>query len=617
MKRYHITLGARTTAGGTVTSAWEHASIEGRPMAREGDSVFCPACGSVGVIVCVGPRLDEWLEQRSTALDGDLCRCRCDPPPRLIANQTLRCQQLSSEESAARSFASRVPSPGRSTARPPTNAWRSPTVSAPGAGLEEEEEEEEQTGITLRLGLFFDGTGNNQANSAAAAGCHPLAVGLSDTAAEDIRQHCAAYGYDGEGRVPDNSYGNDVTNVARLYNLYPDNTLAPLEVAADEAYVAVYLEGVGTHSGGEDSLYSQGTGQGPTGVLARIRQMPALVIKQVDLLRSLNPLLLVERIEIDLFGFSRGAAAARHCANELLKGPDSLLAQALPAGSPLFARRFAWRRGADFALNFIGLFDTVAGIIAPLRGDFSPHDGRNAGLALGLVPGCARRVVQLVAGNEYRHNFSLVRTDDDIRLPGAHADIGGGYLPEAVEKVLLSRPESNRVSQGQADDNTEAYWRTRQCLERELPRWRPYVQRLGIATWSVALPQRRGELPEKRVYAALSSERRVRGELSRVYLRIMRELAVRAGVAFKVIEERDPALSIPDELRPIAAKLQAYALGEDFTGLSEEEIALLCRRYIHLSAHWNAAKGKHNSALAVMFINRPAEGGKRKEYPNA
>ncbi|MGC3088943.1 hypothetical protein PA57_00485 [Pseudomonas aeruginosa] len=417
--------------------------------------------------------------------------------------------------------------------------------------------------------------------------------------------------------MPDNSYGNDVTNVARLYDLYPDNTLDPLEATADEAYIKVYLEGVGTHSGGEDSLYSQGTGQGPTGVLARIRQMPALVIKQVDLLRSLNPHLLVERIEIDLFVFSRGAAAARHCANELLKGPDSLLAQALPAGSPLFARCFAWRRGADFALNFIGLFDTVAGIIAPLRGDFSPHDGRNAGLALGLAPGCARRVVQLVAGNEYRHNFSLVRTDDDIRLPGAHADIGGGYLPEAVEKVLLSRPESNRVSQGQADDNTEAYWRTRQCLERELPRWRPYVQRLGIATWSVALPRRRGELPEKRVYAALSSERRVRGELSRVYLRIMRELAVRVGVAFKVIEERDPALSIPDELRPIAAKLQAYALGEDFTGLSEEEIALLCRRYIHLSAHWNAAKGKHNSALAVMFINRPAEGGKRKEYPNA
>ena len=143
------------------------------------------------------------------------------------------------------------------------------------------------------------------------------------------------------------------------------------------------------------------------------------------------------------------------------------------------------------------------------------------------------------------------------------------------------------------------------------------MQRLGIATWSVAMPRRRGELPEKRVYAALSSERRVRGELSRVYLRIMRELAVRAGGAFKVIEERDPALSIPDELRPIAAKLQAYALGEDFTDLSEEEIALLCRRYIHLSAHWNAAKGKHNSALAVMFINRPAEGGKRKEYPNA
>ncbi|OES64782.1 hypothetical protein A7R81_05970, partial [Pseudomonas aeruginosa] len=81
MKRYHITLGARTTAGGTVTGAWEHASIEGKPMAREGDSVFCPACGSAGVIVCVGPRLDERLETRSTALDGDLCMCRCDATP--------------------------------------------------------------------------------------------------------------------------------------------------------------------------------------------------------------------------------------------------------------------------------------------------------------------------------------------------------------------------------------------------------------------------------------------------------------------------------------------------------------------------------------------------------
>ncbi|MBH9396402.1 PAAR domain-containing protein [Pseudomonas aeruginosa] len=615
MKRYHITLGARTTAGGTVTSAWEHASIEGKPMAREGDSVFCPACGSAGVIVCVGPRLDERLETRSTALDGDLCMCRCDPPPRLLADQTLRCQVLSSEESAAMSLNPRAPFPGRSMARPPADAWRSPT--APGAGLEEEEEEEERSGVTLRLGLFFDGTGNNQANSAAVAGCHALAVGLSDTAAEDIRQHCAAYGYDGEGRVPDNSYGNDVTNVARLYELYPDQTGEPLTSHVEEAYLKVYLEGVGTRSGGEDSLYSQGTGQGPTGVLARIRQMPALVLEQLRLLQDNNPNLLIERIEIDLFGFSRGAAAARHCATELLKGPDSPLARALPGGSPLFARRFAWRRGTDFALNFVGLFDTVAGIVAPLRGDFSPHDGRNADLALGLAPGCARRVVQLVAGNEYRHNFSLVRSDHDIRLPGAHSDIGGGYLPEAVEKVLLSRPDSNLVSQGQADEHTEAYWRTRQRLERELPHWRPYVQRLGIAPGSVAQPPRRGEPPEKRVYAALSSERRVRGELSRVYLRIMRELAVRAGVAFKAIEERDPALALPDELRPIAAKLQAYALGEDFTGLSEEEIALLCRRYIHLSAHWNAAKGKHNSALAVMFINRPAEGGKRKEYPNA
>ena len=60
----------------------------------------------------------------------------------------------------------------------------------------------------------------------------------------------------------------------------------------------------------------------------------------------------------------RGAAAARHCANDLLKGANSLLARSLPVGSPLLAAGFAWRHRSDFVLNFIGLFDTVAGIVS-------------------------------------------------------------------------------------------------------------------------------------------------------------------------------------------------------------------------------------------------------------
>ncbi|MCY1556673.1 hypothetical protein D9M68_934420 [compost metagenome] len=50
--------------------------------------------------------------------------------------------------------------------------------------------------------------------------------------------------------------------------------------------------------------------------------------------------------------------------------------------------------------------------------------------------------------------------------------------------------------------------------------------------------------------------------------------------------------------------------------LTAEEYALLRRRYIHLSAHWNAAQERDNSGLNITFINRPAEAMQRKEYPN-
>lgn len=94
MKRYNITVGAKTTVGGTVVSGWHRGSIFGQDLAREGDQVKCPECDSTGTIICVGPRLSEEWEGRKPALDGDLCKCKCDPPPKLIANQTIRCQTI-------------------------------------------------------------------------------------------------------------------------------------------------------------------------------------------------------------------------------------------------------------------------------------------------------------------------------------------------------------------------------------------------------------------------------------------------------------------------------------------------------------------------------------------
>jgi type VI secretion system secreted protein VgrG len=122
--------------------------------------------------------------------------------------------------------------------------------------------------------------------------------------------------------------------------------------------------------------------------------------------------------------------------------------------------------------------------------------------------------------------------------------------------------------------------------------------------------------PQKQVYAAARIERPVHGELSLVYLRIMRELALRNGVPLKVIPETS-ALNLPEELVLIHKKLQAYALGESSVeGLTIEERALLRSRYIHLSAHWNAAKNLNSSDMSIVFINRPAKKNQRVVHLN-
>lgn len=95
LKRYYITLGAGTTAGGKVISASHIDTIDGAGVALEGDRVQCPSCNSEGVIALDGPRLSERYDGREAALGDDLCMCGCSPPPRLVANQDFACQAVS------------------------------------------------------------------------------------------------------------------------------------------------------------------------------------------------------------------------------------------------------------------------------------------------------------------------------------------------------------------------------------------------------------------------------------------------------------------------------------------------------------------------------------------
>jgi uncharacterized Zn-binding protein involved in type VI secretion len=94
MKRHLITLGARTTADGVVTSASSAMTIDGARVALEGDEVSCHTCGGTGTIRCTGARTPERFDGRLVALENDDCVCNCAPPPKLVPTQRLRYQMV-------------------------------------------------------------------------------------------------------------------------------------------------------------------------------------------------------------------------------------------------------------------------------------------------------------------------------------------------------------------------------------------------------------------------------------------------------------------------------------------------------------------------------------------
>ncbi|HAL21395.1 MAG TPA: type IV secretion protein Rhs, partial [Stenotrophomonas sp.] len=158
-------------------------------------------------------------------------------------------------------------------------------------------------GAMLHLGLFFDGTRNNAHNLARGRPQPPQPRPALLRADDD-----STY----QSRLT-SSYDNGTTNIARLHQLYPDSRRAPLA----EPSLAIYVEGVGTRDDAEDDLIGLAFGIGASGVRAKVqRALHELLPAALSALAAhwQQPL---HGVQVDLFGFSRGAAAARDLANQL------------------------------------------------------------------------------------------------------------------------------------------------------------------------------------------------------------------------------------------------------------------------------------------------------------
>ena len=620
--------------------------MSGKPAARLGDPTQCPQTGH-GSQRLISGAADVLINGKPAARQGDISSCGSPLTSQLISNVLINGRPtavLGSVGAHGDSITAGSPTvlignqPGSAESRAAQAMIITGLVRAlralfdvpvqPGASnavpLErEEEEEEEETElpqkqrITLRVGMFFDGTLNNLPNASLTAQCRREDLAqLGPDGLEAVTRFCESHGYnDSNGDAffdqrPDNSYGNELSNVALLYELYQDDSRQKLPPEATQASVKVYIEGAGSKAGEEDATMGMAFGQGETGVVERVEQSPALLKRIIDNLNRRNPDLLIEKVEFDIFGFSRGAAAARHFANEVLKAENGILANNLDTRTPTFATGFSIT--GSISINFIGLFDTVAAIGDPAQGHLSVGDDYNPGVNLYLPPDCARKVVHLTAADEHRHNFSLNRVSaphEELVLPGVHSNLGGGYPTLSYERLVIGRPvfflSNHYPLDGPARQQLirSRAWRVRQQEEerfraRGLPGDGRFEQHEEVV----------GQSPNARVLLTLSIIRSVRGELSRVSLKVMHAKASIAAVPFGALNEADRRFAVPSDLEPIADKVFSACMAGHSPILSIDEKRFLHSRYIHSSANWVPVKG--------FMANKPRHDFIRAIYPD-
>lgn len=466
----------------------------------------------------------------------------------------------------------------------------------------------EKIKLALRIGVFFDGTLNNATNASLGLTCgahHPIA-------AEDLDSACKPYMAE-----PDSSYGNDVTNVRKLMSLHVDRIEAEGSGPQKHISLRIYVEGIGTQSGEEDSALGYAMGRGATGVRNCVQRAFTMIGAAIGRAKDGNPDGEIFSLTFDAFGFSRGAAAARHFANEVVRGQQGPLGAALQGNSRAFSTDFVDRYGRDIHMGFIGLFDTVASV-GGLANLGNVRSATTPGLNLYLPRKYFSSVVQLVARDEIRANFPLSEVSPDhteIVLPGAHSDIGGGYLDEAEERVLVSPMQALVVGQRVDVTTTSIYQDAADARQRMIDAGWPAAM-LEIVTPEAQLlpvdPRDRLASRQKRVYAGLLLKRRVSSGLSRVYLRLMHGLAKKHGVRFNEVDENDPLYSVPGDLTSL---LERFSSGDYQVPPADDRLLRL--RYIHVSAHWNSPLRKQApSSLRLVYINAPNVGEVRQFNPH-
>ncbi|UJD91925.1 DUF2235 domain-containing protein (plasmid) [Rahnella aquatilis] len=450
-------------------------------------------------------------------------------------------------------------------------------------------------GITLTVGVFFDGTGNNRNNSSDLRLAYAHCANLVD---EARAKACAKYEEHAQAGLANTSWLGGPTNISRLFDLYQRSD--ELKDSETEAQVKAYVTGIGTADGKSDALFGMALGS------SLIKQFEGVVTKTDEVLDTISAELArfiklnrdqiaIVKVQFDVFGFSRGAAAARHFANRVMK-QDTAVAAAIDKGLDLAGHH----EKAAGEVRFLGLFDKVAAI-GSLLNFYNVNGHSNPGVNLELRPSVAQKVFQIRAMHECRHNFSLNSIKGmwpELALPGVHSDIGGGYNAGENEDSLLTMPDFEVVRDDVEELHTEIYRKTEAMREKlyVLPALKYLLPHGDVKTRMISWPlvnrdKARAHIFEKKAGAAVFLTRQaIPNDWEKVSMRVMLDAAQDAGVIFSPILSNDKELSLPAELLPLCDKAiaqgRAVRQGGEPVSFTANEMHII-GRYLHCSANWN------------------------------
>ncbi|WDF65473.1 phospholipase effector Tle1 domain-containing protein [Flavobacterium sp. KACC 22763] len=284
---------------------------------------------------------------------------------------------------------------------------------------------EEKVGVKVTVNVFFDGTLNNMKNTEARLAYEKKRKGILLTPKEEI----AAKAFE-DNDENESSYDNYYSNIAILHNInIAENS---------ENKVKVYIEGEGTRDHDKDDFYGYAFGSGDkSGIPVKVNKAFMEIKKKIDKLKAdkfIKENQFVNEIDLTVFGFSRGAAAARNFISQRRKLQDMYDLES-----------------SKFKIQFVGLFDTVSSYSESFS--TSPNFNNDIQELNLKLEGNIKKVIHITASDEYRENFSLTNIKSSIdagigyelSIPGVHSDIGGGYaeIEKEIRKLHLEKGFDN------------------------------------------------------------------------------------------------------------------------------------------------------------------------------